>query len=69
MREEKKLRVSVDLEKIEKIVISYRDQRDKALEEIARLEDENRRLKFIVDSSSGRGPGYRAFRETLAKYA
>jgi hypothetical protein len=69
MREEKKLRVSVDLEKIEKIVISYRDQRDKALEEIARLEDENRRLKVIVDCYSERGPGYRALREALAKYA
>lgn len=61
--------MSVDLEKIEKIVISYRDQRDKALEEIARLEDENRRLKVIVDCSSEQGPGYRALRETLAKYA
>jgi hypothetical protein len=62
------VRTSVDLEKIERIVISYRDQRDRALEEIARLEDENRRLKSMADYRPELGPGYRALCETLAKY-
>jgi hypothetical protein len=60
--------MSVDLEKIERIVISYRDQRDRALQEIARLEDENRRLKLLVDRRPELGPGYWALRGTLGKY-